>query len=180
MVDVRLAGMKETAAGSETILDGHVFSTEGITTYAKRKLQQYFLQAKNDEKKCICKYEKAALIYHFEGQSVSYAFKVAWITGLGRGICSYFFVVLPYCGFPLLLCLKVEKQYQRSPPSTAIGAARANLKHVVFEGYKIGGIPAGQLMTITEVENFPGFLGGITGPYLMNRLDVLVFAKQTC
>ncbi|PWA34277.1 kinesin motor domain-containing protein [Artemisia annua] len=88
MVDARLAGMEETAAGSETVLDGHVFSTEGITTYAKRKLQQYSLQAKNDEKKCTRKYEKAALTYHFEGQSVSYAFKVAWITGLGRGICD--------------------------------------------------------------------------------------------
>ncbi|PWA43110.1 thioredoxin reductase NTRC [Artemisia annua] len=77
--------------------------------------------------------------------------------------------LLPYCGFPLLLCLKVEKTIAKKPPSTAIGAARANLKHVVFEGYQIGGITAGQLTTIAEVENFPGFPGRITGPNLMER-----------
>ena len=51
----------------------------------------------------------------------------------------------------------------------AIGAARPNLKHVVFERYKIGGIPGGQLITTTKVEYVPGFPGGITGTDLMDR-----------
>lgn len=50
MVNARLAGMKETTARSKTVLDGHVFSMDGITKDAKRKWEQFSLQAKNDEK----------------------------------------------------------------------------------------------------------------------------------
>ena len=54
--------------------------------------------------------------------------------------------------------------------TAAIYAARANLQPLLITGFERGGIPGGQLMTTTHVENFPGFPDGILGPDLMDLM----------
>jgi thioredoxin reductase (NADPH) len=75
--------------------------------------------------------------------------------------------------------------------TAAIYAARANLRPLVFEGaashenYLAGTLPLGQLNLTKDVENFPGFPGGIDGGSLMaamraqaERFGVRVLARD--
>lgn len=55
--------------------------------------------------------------------------------------------------------------------TAALYAARANLEPLVFAGRPSNlMLPGGQLMYTTEVENFPGYPHGVSGPQMMNDL----------
>ncbi len=50
--------------------------------------------------------------------------------------------------------------------AAAVYAARANLNPVIISGIE----PGGQLMTTTDVANWPGDVAGLQGPELMERM----------
>lgn len=54
--------------------------------------------------------------------------------------------------------------------TACIYLSRALLSPLCIEGFIMGGVAGGQLMTTTEIENFPGFPEAITGPELMMKM----------
>lgn len=59
--------------------------------------------------------------------------------------------------------------------TAAVYAARANLKPVIITGLQKGG----QLMTTTDVDNWPGDVEGLQGPALMERMEQHALRFQT-
>src|SRR5438132_12129818 len=51
--------------------------------------------------------------------------------------------------------------------TAAIYAARSSLSVLMFQGYQTGG----QLMSTSDVENYPGFEEGILGPEMMEKFE---------
>ncbi len=60
--------------------------------------------------------------------------------------------------------------------TAGIYAARANLEPVLIQGHE----PGGQLMTTTDVDNFPGYKDGVQGPQMMEdfRLQAERFGTE--